>query len=332
MVLLAKKKSDKISLVIGGCGFIGSNVVRRLVQEGQRVVVADNLSLGRLEYIADVSNEIEFLETDAASLSSLENAFRKVGNFSGKVEVWHLAANSDIPAGVHDSLIDLRDTFMSTYNVTYLMERYGYKTLYFASSSAVYGDCGDAMIQESFGPLLPISNYGAMKLASEAVISAFQAKGDNQTFVYRFPNVVGVPATHGVILDFVKRLIVDPETLNVLGNGHQQKVYLHVSDLVDAMFFVRGFFGDRKENIIINVGPVDKGITVREIAEIVVGSMGLNSGIRYGEDSFGWVGDVPKFSYDISKLKNLGWKKEVTSRRAIEIATNEIILQEKVNA
>ena len=137
-----------------------------------------------------------------------------------------MAANSDIPAGVLNPDIDLRDTFLTTFEILKAMKKFNIKVLNFASSSAIYGDFGNEIIHESIGPLFPISNYGAMKLASEAQISAACEGFLNRANIFRFPNVVGAPATHGVILDFINKLRLNKNELQVLGNGTQQKAYL----------------------------------------------------------------------------------------------------------
>jgi len=206
------------------------------------------------------------------------------------------------------------------------MKQFKVKTLHFASSSAIYGDLGDQVLHESIGPILPISNYGAMKLASEAIASAAAEAYLEKVNLFRFPNVVGVPATHGVILDFVNKLIVNPSQLNVLGDGTQQKSYLHVSDLVAAMLKIRELKNASKVEV-INIGPVDDGVTVRWIAEKVVERVNSSAQIVFGTGNKGWVGDVPKFSYSTAKLQSYGWSPVLGSSQAILKAVDEIATQ-----
>ena len=199
--------------------------------------------------------------------------------------------------------------------------------LNFASSSAVYGDLGDQSLHEDIGPLLPISNYGAMKLASEALASAAAESFLSRVNLFRFPNVVGVPATHGVILDFINKLKVTPDCLNVLGNGSQQKSYLHVSDLISAMLTIRNAQFIHNKRQYFNIGPLDEGVTVRWIAEQVVARINPRASIVFGSENRGWVGDVPKFNYMTKKIQDLGWVPTLDSEMAIKRAINEIANQ-----
>lgn len=241
-------------------------------------------------------------------------------------EVWHLAANSDIPRGVDDARVDLNDTFMTTFATLELMKAFGVKSILFASSSAVYGDRGEAVLTEDSGPLLPISNYGAMKLASEASISAAAESYLDRACIFRFPNVVGTPATHGVLLDFIRRLKATPERLEVLGDGSQRKSYLHVEELVEAMLFIRGSANEKIA--VYNIGPEDHGATVRFIAEETAAFVSPTAAIHYGEAARGWVGDVPRFSYSTQKLASLGWAPKSDSMGAIRKAIAQIAAQE----
>tara|TARA_B100000787_G_scaffold137129_1_gene105985 strand:- start:516 stop:1451 length:936 start_codon:yes stop_codon:yes gene_type:complete len=306
-------------LIIGGAGFIGSILVKKMLNDNADIIVIDKLSLGSADYID--TTKVEFHQIDINNTKQVLKALedRKVG------EVWHLAANSDIPAGVEDMNVDLDDTFMSTVSTLKIMKKIGCKKLYFASSSAVYGFNEDRL-HEDIGPLLPISNYGAMKLSSEALISASLESYLDKVCIYRFPNVVGVPATHGVILDFVKKLKKDMSVLEVLGNGTQQKTYLHVSELVEAMLFIN----DNTDNGMnyYNIGAMDDGVTVKQIAEETTNRVSPNATINYQKSDRGWVGDVPRFYYSVDKLKVLGWSPKMLSLEAIQRAVSEIALQE----
>ncbi|MFN9708085.1 MAG: SDR family NAD(P)-dependent oxidoreductase [Burkholderiales bacterium] len=318
-----------VSVVSGGAGFIGVNLVRYLLEEGRNVVVIDNLSRGKREYMCDTSatSRLHFLEADLARRAAAETAFATASTFGKIDEVWHLAANSDIPAGVADADVDLKDTFLTTAEILRCMKMKKISKLYFASSSAIYGNLGDRPLHEDIGPLLPISNYGAMKLASEALISAAAESYIKRSCLFRFPNVVGVPATHGVILDFIRKLKTTGNSLEVLGNGTQRKAYLHVSDLVAAMLHVRSL-ADMPTTLPINVGPVDKGVYVSWIAEQVVKRVAPAANIRFGNGTRGWVGDVPKFHYSTAKIQALGWKPALGSKAAVLRAIDEIATQE----
>ena len=308
-------------LVVGGAGFIGSVLIKRLLNDNKSVVVFDKLSLGSVDHI-----DILRLTFHPVDINEIDVVLDLLKRDSVKIEeVWHLAANSGIPAGVEDMNVDLNDTFMSTVSTLKIMKEIECKNLYFASSSAVYG-FNKNRLHEDIGPLMPISNYGAMKLSSEALISASLESFLDKVCIYRFPNVVGVPATHGVILDFVKKLKKDMSTLEVLGNGTQQKTYLHVSELVEAMLFIN----DNTNNGMnyYNIGAMDDGVTVKQIAEETTKVISPNAKINYQKTDRGWVGDVPRFYYSVDKLKGLGWSPNMSSLEAVQRAVSEISSQE----
>jgi len=311
-------------LISGGAGFIGPNLIQRLASMGDDCVVADNFSRGRRD---NLPAGVPAMAVDLARPESVETLARELHGRDVSA-IWHLAANSDIPAGVEDANVDLRDTFLSTFHLLELSRRIGVRHFLFASSSAVYGDCGSQQIAESLGPLMPISNYGAMKLASEAQISAAAESFLERASIFRFPNVVGTPATHGVLLDFVRKLGQNMSRLDVLGDGTQQKAYLHVSDLVDAMLFASARQTARRD--ILNIGPIDDGVTVRWIAEQVCARVSPRAAIAYGQGNKGWVGDVPRFRYSVDKLSALGWQPTMDSRTAVLRAIDEIAAQEQV--
>lgn len=310
-------------VIAGGAGFIGVNLARALLDEGYEVLVLDDLSRGSREALGALMqhNGFTFRQVDCSDPDAVDAALED----DTIDEVWHMAANSDIPAGVADYRVDLRQTFMTTAALLDVMKRRDIKILHFASSSAIYGDLGDQIIHEDIGPLQPISNYGAMKLASEAQIRAAKEAYLNHASIFRFPNVIGVPATHGVILDFVGKLKATPDQLEVLGNGTQQKAYLHVADLIRAMLHIRAM---RQPYAVFNIGPTDDGITVREIAERVRDQFKPDAAIKFGEGNRGWVGDVPKFRYSVQRLLDSGWQPTLGSHDAVYKAVDEIIAQE----
>jgi len=311
-------KNNKI-LVIGGAGFIGSILVKELLKKNTDIVVIDSLSLGSVDYVDTA--KVEFHQININNVQKILKVLR-----GAQIdEVWHLAANSDIVAGVDDMNIDLEDTFMSTVSTLKIMKVLKCKNLYFASSSAVYG-FNKKRLYEDIGPLMPISNYGAMKLSSEALISASLESFLEKVCIYRFPNVVGVPATHGVILDFVKKLKKNMSNLEVLGNGTQQKTYLHVSELVEAMLFINNNTGNGLNYY--NIGAMDDGVFVKQIAEETVKIVSPGATIKYQNSDQGWVGDVPRFYYSVEKLKELGWVPKMSSLEAVKRAILEIALQE----
>lgn len=317
-------------LITGAAGFVGSNLASVLISQGKTVFGVDNLCRGSIENLDSIINNESFKLSivDMSDLDSYRESFRGFNQAERITEIWHLAANSDIPAGVENAHVDLKDTFMSTFNTLELVKEFNIPVLAFASSSAIYGDLGSAPLVEDIGPLLPISNYGAMKLASEAIISAAVESYLDRAFIFRFPNVIGVPATHGVMLDFVRKLAVSPDNLNVLGDGTQQKGYLHVEELIDAMLYIRA---ESEEKIaVFNIGAGDEGVTVRFIAEETVKACSPSARITYGEGNRGWVGDVPRFVYSIKKLRLLGWTPKMDSASAVRKAVQQIVEQESL--
>ena len=315
-------------LINGVAGFIGTNLANRLLLMGEKVFGIDNLSRGSLKNIEGCfsSKNFHFNKIDLSNEHDFSNCIEDLISVEEITEVWHLAANSDILAGITTPDIDLRDTFLTTYNTLRIMEKFNIRNILFASTSAIYGDMGSNAIKENSGPLFPISNYGAMKLASESIISAASETFIDNAYIFRFPNVVGCPATHGILLDLIKKLRLSPNELHVLGDGTQQKAYLHISELIDAMLFIRDRTNEKLNYY--NIGADDTGVSVSFIANKVVEMLSPNAKIIYGLTNKGWVGDVPRFTYNIDKVKSLGWWPKLSSEQAILKALNEIIVQE----
>lgn len=318
-------------IITGAAGFIGSHLVDRLLADGHRVIGIDNFVRGSRDNIAEALADSRFtlIEADLADPDQVANVVEPMLHDAADAEatVWHLAANSDIAAGVTDPQVDLRDTFLTTVNMLALMRRQGLRKLVFASTSAVYGET-DAILAEDFGPLLPISSYGAMKLASEAAISAAAEAYLDQVWLCRFPNVIGGRSTHGVIYDLVGKLLKATNQLEVLGDGTQCKPYLHVAELVDAMIFIRSRAGDKRA--LYNIGPEDDGANVRYIAEAVIAACGRDVEIHYTGGDRGWVGDVPRVKYSVDKLAGLGWRPASTSEKAVDLAVTQIFKERGV--
>ncbi len=316
----------KYILITGAAGFIGSNLIKYFLKHtNYQIIAIDNLSLGQEKYLPKNNGRFIFKKIDISSqkdLKILEICLKDKEIYS----LWHLAANSDIPAGVKDSYLDFKNTFLGTYEIIKLLKNKNLKQIHFASSSAVYGNHDSKKINENSGPLLPISNYGAFKLASESFLSSFVEETNTKLYIYRFPNVVGTPSTHGILFDFISRLNYDSTFLKVKGNGNQRKQYLYVDDLITAMIIGSSSLNEHRN--ILNIGPSDNGITVKEIAELTIQEYGKKSEIIYGKTIAGWKGDIPKFNYDISKLKSLDWVPIYkSSYDAIKVALKEIIYQ-----
>jgi len=309
-------------VITGAAGFIGSHLTDRLLALGHVVVGVDNMVLGKRANLAKAleSPNFTFAELDVNDYEACLGFVKAQAEKGPFDTVWHLAANSDIQAGGLNPDVDLKATFMTTYNVLRLMQAVGIPQLAFASTSAIYGE-HQGVLREDVGPLFPISNYGAMKLASEGIITAALERFLKRAWIFRFPNVVGGRATHGAIYDFLKKLQRNPAELEVLGDGKQEKPYLHVGELIDAMIFLFQKTSDRLNYF--NIAPPDSATTVRYMAEAAVRAAAPGAKIRYTGGSKGWVGDVAKFTYSIEKLQKAGWTPKLTSNEAVELAIRE---------
>ena len=307
-------------LVTGGAGFIGSNLVERLLAEGYFVTVVDNLSGGSRENLSAFRSEsrFRFVEQDLLDLPALAKTM------AGHEAVFHLAANSDISAGGIQTDTDLRLGTMATYNVLEAMRTTAVHELVFSSSSVVYGEPDRVPTAEDYGPLLPISLYGASKLACEGLISAYGHNYGIHAWILRFANICGRHATHGVILDFIRKLRRDPRRLEILGDGQQAKPYLHVGECVDAMLYTWRNARSGPLNV-FNLG-CDGATAADRIAGFLLEAMGLQ-GVRllHSGGERGWPGDVPQVRLDCGRLAKLGWKATSTSDEAVRRAVYELV-------
>lgn len=288
-------------LVTGGAGFIGSHLVDRLVEEN-RVTVIDNLSSGRKEFL---NRKAGFIQADLLTDEIEEH-------FAGKDIVFHLAANPDVRVGAENTKIHLEQNVIVTYRVLEGMRAKGVKKLVFTSSSTVYGEARTPT-PEDYGPLTPISLYGASKLACEALICSYCFTFDSKAWIYRFANVIGERSTHGVIYDFINKLKANPEELEVLGDGNQTKSYIYIDDCIEAMLC--GLKANERVNT-FNIGSEDQ-TAVRRIARIVCEEMGLNPGFKFTGGKRGWKGDVSLMLLAIDKLKSLGWSPKCNSEEGV---------------
>jgi UDP-glucose 4-epimerase len=306
-------------LVTGGAGFIGSHLCEHLVKGNNVVAAADNLSLGRESNISGLleTSNFHFYKEDILNYEQMARIF-EIERFE---EVYHLAANSDIAQSGKNPDIDTDNTFITTYTILKLMKEYNVKKIIFSSTSAVYGETKER-ISEDFGPLFPLSHYGAAKLASEAFISSFAENYNLQAWILRFPNVIGPRATHGVLFDLINKIKNNPAQIEVLGDGEQNKPYLYVKDLVEAMIFVRNN-SNEKINV-FNIG-VESRTKVKTIAKMIIEQLRPETLVSYTGGDRGWVGDVPAFEYDLTKIHKLGWKAAYSSDDAIRMSIRELI-------
>lgn len=302
----------------GGAGFIGSHLTDSLIQKGHHVTVYDNLSSGCPTFIAhhQNNNKFTFIQADLLDYTTLEKTIQNHDI------VYHIAANPDVRRGADEPNIAKND-ILATYNLLDAMRKHNIKKIVFSSSSTIYGETPPIPLPENYGPLLPISVYGAAKLAAEGLISSFCHTYDMQSWIYRFANVVGDRGTHGVIVDFIKKLRKNPKQLEILGDGKQKKPYLYVKDCVNAMLF--GLEHTNNQINILNLG-CNSATEVTRIAELIVEEMHLtNVTFSYTGGKRGWKGDVPHFQFDISKITKLGWKPTHTSDEAIRHAIQDLL-------
>jgi len=305
------------ALVTGGAGFIGSHLIDALLKKDYDVACIDNFSSGKMEFIEHNLDKIELIKGDLLNRDDIKKALKNVDI------VFHLAANPDVRLGVENTKIHFEQNILATYNLLEEMRLAGVKKIVFTSSSTVYGEAEKIPTPEDYGPLIPISLYGASKLAAEALITAYCHTFDMEAKIYRFANVVGPRSTHGVIYDFIHKLLRDKTKLEILGDGSQKKSYLYIDDCIDAMFF--GLQSSKQVDI-FNIGSED-WVNVKRIAEIVSEEMKLQPEFIFtgGIDGRGWKGDVKIMKLDITKLKNMGWKPCYNSEEAVRMTAKWMI-------
>ena len=308
-------------LVAGGAGFIGSHLIDSFLAEGHRVICADKLIMGKqnIEHLGHNAN-FRFYEAELTDQERVDQIFSD----NAIDVVYHLAANSDIQKGGKEPDIDFNDTLLTTRVLLEGMRKADVKRMFFASTSAVYGEMLDVELTETTGGLMPVSYYGGAKLASEALISSYVSMCDMSVVIFRFPNVIGPRLTHGVVFDFIRKLRKNPSELEILGNGTQCKPYIYVFDLVEAIMKLTKEFVPGE--IVYNISVTSLGTTVTHIAEIVSDELGLeNVKFVYTGGDRGWKGDVPRFSYDISKVISTGWTPKYTSDEAVRQTVRDAI-------
>ena len=313
-------------LVTGGAGFIGSHLVDSLLLDAttKEVRILDNFSSGRREHFVQHENNPQ-LKVSTVELLDFD---RVAPHFRGVDQVFHLAANPDARWGIDNTRLDLEQETIVTYNVLESMRRNQVPRIVFSSSGTVYGDVGTTVTHENLGPCLPVSLYGAGKVASEALISAFCGTFGLRAIIFRFGNIVGERTTHGVIYDFIRQLAKNSAELKVLGNGYQAKPYVYVRDLVNGLLFGKTRCGqlDPSKFDVFNLAP-DGATSVRFIAAELIEQLGFQgrTKIHYGDSAQGWPGDVPQSRMTSSKLGNAGFSLSRNSDEAVRFAISRII-------
>tara|TARA_B100000902_G_scaffold63658_1_gene70406 strand:- start:991 stop:1968 length:978 start_codon:yes stop_codon:yes gene_type:complete len=307
-------KSKQI-FISGGLGFIGYNLIQYLIRKkyNGKIIVYDNNSISNNRALKSLS----ILNNVSIVIGDLLDYKKTKSSMQGSDIVIHLAANSDISKGVFNPSIDFDNTIVATKNVLISMLENEINQIVFPSGSGVYGDVNNINIPEEYGPLIPVSHYGASKLSAEALISSFVHMHDFTALIFRFANVIGPNQTHGVAYDFIRKIIKNSDELNVLGNGTQLKSYIHVDDIISGIFIAleKSF-----EKLQIYNLSTDDAITVKDIAKLVVSKMGNKTKIIYGNTNYGWRGDVPKISLSSEKIKKMGWNPNYTTREAMKVS------------
>jgi UDP-glucose 4-epimerase len=317
--------SVKDILVTGGAGFIGSSLIPVLLSKGYRVIVVDHLTTGKKENIASFYSRrnFEFIRLDLIDINKLKHVVKECDL------IFHLAANVEVRRGEFDTEIDFRNNIVATRNVLESMRTSNKcKKIIFASSSVVYGEPFTIPTPEDYGPLKPISLYGASKLACEALISGYVGMFGIDAVIFRLANIVGPSSGHGVIFDLIRKLKKSEDKyLEILGDGTQKKSYLYIDDCVDALVIGLNELGSGIE--IFNVGSNDQ-VDTNTIARIVLAELGMQREIKYMSDRTdgrGWLGDIKNMLLSTDKIQKIGWKINYSSEDSVSLTVKKIVDQ-----
>lgn len=307
-------------LVTGGAGFIGSNLVNKLISGNEETFVIDNLSAGKIEALQNVrgNSRFHFSQTDLLHKEGLVIP-RECST------IFHLAANPEVRLDIASPEAHFNQNVVATFNLLEASRKADVQTVCFTSTSTIYGEASKVPTPEDYAPLEPISMYGASKLACESIIMSYSHLYGIKSIIFRLANIIGPDSTHGVIYDFVNKIRRDPTKLEVLGDGTQNKSYLHISDCVAAIDLARKK-AERSVNV-FNIGSQDR-VPVSQIAAAVIAAMRTpGTQITYSggvENGRGWKGDVKNMLLDVNKIMSLGWKARYNSLEAVRMTANAI--------
>ena len=313
--------SSKVAIT-GGAGFVGSHLCEALAEHGHDVTILDNLSSGTMDNLQEALKlpSVKLVVGDCKNPTDIRDAVSEAD------VVYHFAANPELRLELADPVTCFRENLYATHILLEAIKQADVNTIVFASTSTVYGDAKIIPTPENYSPLEPISIYGASKLASEALITSYCHTYKKKAVILRLANIVGPRSRHGVINDFITKLRRNPKQLEILGDGHQTKSYLHIDDCINAILKA---CETAKETVeIFNVGSDDQ-IEVARIAGMVAEEMKLKDaefnftgGVDGGR---GWVGDVKNMLLDTTKLKSRGWKPRYSSEESVRLATRSIL-------
>jgi UDP-glucose 4-epimerase len=296
--------------VTGAAGFIGSNLVDRLLANGATVVGYDNLSTGNLKFLekALASSRFRMVKGDLLDTHTLTDAMQ------GADFVFHLAANADVRFGTEHPRLDLEQNTIVTFNVLEAMRAQGVKRIAFSSTGSIYGEPTVHPTPESAPFPIQTSLYGASKLAGEGLIQAYCEGFGFQGFIFRFVSVLGERYTHGHVFDFYRSLSTDPTRLHVLGNGRQRKSYVYVHDCIDAMLMAIDKSTDKVN--VLNLGN-DEYTEVNGSIGWITAHLGVRPDLIYSGGERGWIGDSPFIFLDTRRIRALGWQPKLTIREGV---------------
>jgi len=313
--------------VTGGAGFIGSNLVDRLLAQGASVTAYDNLSTGQVKFLDQAIGKSGFKLVEGDVLDE-----KKLGAaMAGHDFVFHFAANADVRFGTEHPRRDLEQNTIATYNVLEAMRAGGVKHVAFSSTGSIYGEAKVFPTPEDAPFPVQTSLYGASKLAGEGLIQAYATGFGFTGYLFRFVSILGERYSHGHVYDFYKQLTAHPEFIDVLGNGKQRKSYLYVQDCVDAILAV---IGKATEPVnVYNLGT-DEYCEVNDSIGWISAKLGVNPERRYTGGERGWIGDSPFIFLDTKKVRSLGWTPKLTIRQGVEktveyLRANEWLFEER---
>ncbi len=307
--------------VTGGAGFIGSNLVDRLLSAGHEVVGYDNFSTGQCAFLSGAQQSPLFTLVHGDTLD-----FDKLSGAMKNVEiVFHFAANADVRFGTDQPKRDLEQNTIATFNVLEAMRTNGVKRIAFSSTGSVYGEATVIPTPENAPFPVQTSLYGASKLAGEGLIAAYCEGFGFQSYIFRFVSILGERYTHGHVFDFYKQLLINPKKLRVLGNGKQRKSYLYIQDCIDAVLMAIDTAHDKVN--VLNLG-VDSYCEVNDSIGWICEALGISPELDYTGGDRGWIGDNPFIFLDASKMRGLGWAPKLSIREGV-LKTVEFLRENK---